>query len=114
MKNKILQISKIDKYSILLFLLGFIFAVFDMGVLNFMTMFLSTISTIMFSLSYILITLLLYIVTKIFINNPIRLIEGSEFNRFNSLRLIFVGYFLGFLVNISNAFVITMFDRFIS
>lgn len=123
MKTEITQklklLSKADFLTIFLFTAGFLFAVTDMKLLNLMTLCVKLLSQGTFIVLYLVFIGLMFGMIKIIMKNlnlfriskevllekKVWVITSSVF------RIICVGYTIGFVVNLLNAFVIETFAK---
>lgn len=123
MKTEITQklklLSKADFLTIFLFTAGFLFAVTDMKLLNLMTLCVKLLSQGTFIVLYLVFIGLMFGMIKIIMKNlnlfriskevllekKVWVITSSVF------RIICVGYTIGFVVNLFNAFVIETFAK---
>ena len=108
--QKLKLLSKADVCTVGLFLAGFLFAVTDLKLLHFIGLCLKAMFSSQFSfiIAYFVIIAIMFFVTKIIIKN-IDLFRISKESSF--LRVICVGYTIGFIVTVLNAFVIETFSR---
>ena len=123
MKTEITQklklLSKADFLTIFLFTAGFLFAVTDMKLLNLMTLCVKLLSQGTFIVLYLVFIGVMFGMIKIIMKNlnlfriskevllekKVWIITSSVF------RIICVGYTIGFVVNLLNAFVIETFAK---
>ncbi len=119
MKNFFLNsnFTKFDFFTVFVFLFGFLFSVLDFKILSFIELIIETFNIYIFSLTYIISFLFLIMTTKGFIKNGSILRLQKEYttknNIFKSFQLLLLGYYMGFIVNISNAFIIVLFNKYI-
>ena len=115
--QKLKTLSKADFLTIFLFISGFLFAVTDLKLLNLMTVSIKLLSEGMFVFLYLILIGVMFIMIKIMSKNlnlfrisKEVLIEKKFWIIFSSIfRIICVGYTIGFIVNLLNAFVIETF-----
>lgn len=101
-----------DCETILFFMIGFIFSVLDFKLLEQMKDYFIQINIYVFWISYVLMIILLSYTAKIMIKN-IELLRLKESKIFlQSIKLILIGYYIGFLINVSNAFILVAFQKF--
>lgn len=109
--------TKYDFLTVFIFLTGFLFSVLDLQILSFAELVIGTFSIYTFTITYILSFLFLLMTTKKFIKNGSILRLQSEYSKnnniFKSIQLVLLGYYMGFIINISNAFIIVLFNKFI-
>jgi len=117
--QKLKLLSKADFLTIFLFTAGFLFAVTDMKLLNLMTLCVKLLSQGTFIVLYLVFIGLMFGMIKIIMKNlnlfriskevllekKVWVITSSVF------RIICVGYTIGFVVNLLNAFVIETFAK---
>jgi hypothetical protein len=117
--QKLKLLSKADFLTIFLFTAGFLFAVTDMKLLNLMTLCVKLLSQGTFIVLYLVFIGVMFGMIKIIMKNlnlfriskevllekKVWIITSSVF------RIICVGYTIGFVVNLLNAFVIETFAK---
>jgi hypothetical protein len=121
--QKLKLLSKADVCTVGLFLAGFLFAVTDLKLLHFIGLCLKAMFSSQFSfiIAYFVIIAIMFFVTKIIIKNidlfrisKEVLLKKEFFLLLSSfLRVICVGYTIGFIVTVLNAFVIETFARIV-
>lgn len=111
------KLNRFDLFTIIIFLIGFLFSIFDFKMLSFIEAIIETFNNYIFILAYVISFLFLLMTVKGFIRNGslLRLIEiDTKKEKFKKgLQLILLGYYMGFIVNISNAFIIVLFNKFV-
>ncbi len=111
------KLNRFDFVTIFIFLLGFLFSILDLKMLYVIQSIVETFNNYIFAISYILAFLFLLLTVKGFIKNGslLRLLIEDNFKQrsIKCLQLFLLGYYMGFVVNISNAFIIVLFNKFI-
>ena len=118
--QKLKLLSKADVCTVGLFLAGFLFAVTDLKLLHFIGLCLKAMFS-SFIIAYFVIIAIMFFITKIIIKNidlfrisKEVLLKKEFFLLLSSfLRVICVGYTIGFIVTVLNAFVIETFARIV-
>lgn len=109
--------NKFDFLTVFVFLIGFLFSILDFKILSFIELVIETFSLFAFTITYIISFLFLIMTAKGFIKNGsiLRLQKEYDFknNLFKSIQLLLLGYYMGFIINISNAFIIVLFNKYI-
>jgi hypothetical protein len=118
--NYFTLIKKLDKYNfitIIFFLSGFLISILDFSILRNFEIILSNTSNLIFISLYILSIFILFFITKSFILISSTLNIKKENTRkekyFKTIKNFLIGYYLGYIINISNAFIIIFFEKFI-
>jgi len=110
------NITKYDIFIFLLFLIGFILSVLDFSLLSFFKEILIPIIKWKFILSYFILIYFLYKTINFFmIYVPkVKILKEDKFliKLKKGVSFFLLGYFIGILINLSNAFVIATFDKF--
>lgn len=110
--NFLKKLNKNDYATIVSFLIGFIFSAADMTIMNNVKENLLLMSTPFFWISYILMSIFMILTLKSFIYNGSLFKLESCKPSIQMLKLVLLGYYLGFLVNISNSFTIALFSNY--
>ena len=118
-KNYLKEISKADILSITLFFCGFLFAVTDMGILKFLGLVFSVVSTPKLVFIHLMFLLLLAFMVRSITKNinlfrikKTTLASGKKMYIFiESFQLVSLAYFMGILTSVMNALVIEFFQR---
>lgn len=108
------KLKKQDIATILIFITGFILAVADIKMFHVFTDVLSKLSTWKFWLLYVIMFIFVLYTVKLFIKigEQYRLLVNNKILSFKSLKILLLGYYLGFLVSFSNAFIVVMFNKY--
>lgn len=106
------KLNVMDYKTILFFMIGFIFSVLDFNLLEQMKNYFIQINIYIFWISYLLMIILLSYTAKIMIRNIELLRITGDKTFLQSIKLVLVGYYIGFLINVSNAFVLVAFQKF--
>ena len=102
------------KYLNWTFIVGFLLSVLDFKIMSMFEIILSNISQVTFVISYVIMFIFLIFTTKVFVKNGSKLRVTKESKSFfQFLKLFLLGYYMGFIVNISNSFILVLFSKFI-
>lgn len=112
--NFLKKLQKSDYATIFLFLIGFAFAAADINLMNKIKDILLVMSDLIFWISYVSMFLLIMLTLRGFIKSAEKFKLKSIKISIDYIKLILLGYYLGFLINISNAFTISLFIRYIN
>lgn len=112
--NFLKKLQKSDYMTISLFLIGFAFSAADINLMNSMKNILIVMSDFFFWAAYISMFLLIMLTLRGFIRSADKFKLTSTKLSMDYIKLILLGYYLGFLINISNAFTISLFTRYIN
>lgn len=109
------KFDKFDYLTVLFFLVGFGFSVLDFNILEKSQVYISGLSKVSFAICYVIMFLYLLMTTRLFIKNGpgMRLKKESRNNILQFVKLLLLGYYMGFVVNVSNAFILVLFSRFL-
>lgn len=110
--NFLKKLNKNDYATIVSFLIGFILSASDMNTMNSVKDIILSMSELFFWISYILMSILMIFTLKSFIYNGSLFKLESCKPSIPMLKLFLLGYYLGFLVNISNSFTIALFSNY--
>ena len=106
------KLSPNDYLTIAVFTVGIIYAVTDISMLFWLKDLINKLSNAIFFAAYFVAFFFLIYTLKLFVKSgaKFRLLDIKDIK--NLIRLILIGYYLGFLINISNAFIMVLFEKF--
>lgn len=108
------KFDRFDFFTVIVFIVGFLLSVLDFKIMSMFEIILSNISRITFVISYVIMFVFLIFTTKVFVKNGSKLRVTKESKSFfQFLKLFLLGYYMGFIVNISNSFILVLFSKFI-
>jgi len=109
------KLTKYDYYTILSFIIGFTLSVLDFDILKNIELYLTNLSNLIFISTYLLTFFFIFFSLKILILNTKHFrIEAKDKQKIlKGLKIFLIGYFLGYVINLSNAYIIIFFEKFI-
>jgi hypothetical protein len=113
MLNAFKKLRKYDYITVAVFLIGFMAAAIDLSLMNAIVMILDVLNKVVFWSLYFISFLWIAFTIRVFVLNGQAMRLSIDNPKFDYAKLILIGYYLGFIINISNAFVLSTFHRFV-
>lgn len=112
-KNIFNKLTHKDIYTMIFFGLGMLLSILDPTYLNYAIDTLRGISYIHFSVGYFILLIFLILTVRLFIKGVpfLKLDLKDKILSFKSFKLLLIGYYIGFLITLSNAFIIVTFEH---
>jgi len=114
MKFKSPKLTKFDYYTISVFIIGFALAAADFSILDLYTELFSYIAGLFFWSLYFLTSVFLFFSARQVIkhNAMYRITSWDNPELYQkTIMLFFIAYFIGFLINLENAFILNVFSN---
>ena len=107
------KLNKFDIITILIFSIGMLMSILDKTILNGSVKVLSQLPDLSFVIAYLVLVIFLFFTVKLFIKvvSLLRLKKDDNKNSIKAVQLLFIGYYIGFLISLTNAFIIVTFNN---
>lgn len=112
-KNIFKELTQKDIFTMIFFTIGMLGSILDPLYFNYATEILRKASYIHFTIGYFILLIFLILTVKIFVKGVpfLKLNEDNKILSFKSFKLFLIGYYIGFLITLSNAFITVTFEH---